>query len=156
MVPLDPLRVFGQNYFPLRGRGGCPPIPLKSRVQKFYFCIFFIHFSPFFLLYGLLDPCLTLFITKTFFLVRLGNKIRKSLAEFPLRGYGGDGYPLNPLSSFWRVPLDGDVFFSMTIKIKYLREQYVRAKVVSKIADHVNPATKANDNHHQYLDDKVT
>ena len=53
--PPFPLRVFGQDDFPLRGGGGYPPIPLRKiplksryfRSQNCKFCLFSFIFSAF-------------------------------------------------------------------------------------------------------------
>ena len=75
------IRVFGQGDFPSRRGGGYPPIPLKkiplkSRYFSFknsIFCLFHTFLALFGLLYGLFGPFLTLFNTKTSFLVLLGK-----------------------------------------------------------------------------------
>ena len=81
--PPFPLRVFGQDDFPLRGGGGYPPIPLRKiplkrryfRSKNPIFCLFYTFVALFGLLYGLFGQFLTLFNTKTSFLVLLGKKI---------------------------------------------------------------------------------
>ena len=51
-----PLRVFGQNDFPLGGGRGYPPIPLKNSI----FCLFHAFLALFGPLNGLFGPFLTL------------------------------------------------------------------------------------------------
>ena len=54
-APPFPLRVFGQDDFPLRGGGGYPPIPLRKiplkrryfRSENPIFCLFSYICSPF-------------------------------------------------------------------------------------------------------------
>ena len=69
---------FWAGWFSVKGGGGYPPIPLKSRFfrsENAIFCLFSFIFSPFWLLYGLFGPFLTLFNTKTSFLDLLGKQI---------------------------------------------------------------------------------
>ena len=101
--PPFPLRVFGQDDFPLRGGGGYPPIPLRKiplkrryfRSETPFFAFFHTFVALFGLLYGLFGPFLTLFNTKTSFLVLLGKKIPEKLSGLSVKG--GVGVP--PISA---------------------------------------------------------
>ena len=71
MYPPFPLRVFGQDEFPLR------KIPLKSILgpKTPFFLSFSYILALFSLLYGLFGPFSTLFNAKTSFLDLLGKQI---------------------------------------------------------------------------------
>ena len=68
------------GFFPVRGGKGVPPNSAKenSTKKQVFFAYFHTFFWPF-LSYGLFGPFLTLFNTKTSFLVLLGNKIPEKL-----------------------------------------------------------------------------